>query len=162
MKLNFFELLRASLGDSQFSDLWLVPEAPHFHQKALGLDRMTDIEPPKARRLQSKIRWMCWCWSWKVLGLIVFVPWGLRTRRLVGAGNLGRGQLYPRSMWAHWRWGSLVFAPIRETTNFEFPKCQDKEARQMSESFQATIQTRNGREWVSSTEHLLRARNLDL
>lgn len=34
MKLNFFELLRASLGDSQFSDLWLVPEAPHFHQKA--------------------------------------------------------------------------------------------------------------------------------
>ena len=46
MKLNFFELLRASLGDSQFSELWLVPEAPHFHQKALGLDRITDIEAP--------------------------------------------------------------------------------------------------------------------
>lgn len=48
IKLNFFELLRASLGDAQFSDVWLVPEAPHFHQKALGLDRMTDIKPPQA------------------------------------------------------------------------------------------------------------------
>lgn len=26
-QLNFFELLRASLGDSQFNDVWLVPEA---------------------------------------------------------------------------------------------------------------------------------------
>lgn len=47
-KLNFFELLRTSLGDSQFNDVWLVPEAPHFHQKALGLDKMIDFEPPKA------------------------------------------------------------------------------------------------------------------
>ena len=46
-KLNFFELLRTSLGDSQFNDVWLVPEAPHFHQKALGLDKMIDFEPPK-------------------------------------------------------------------------------------------------------------------
>ena len=26
-QLNFFELLRALLGDSQFNDVWLVPEA---------------------------------------------------------------------------------------------------------------------------------------
>jgi len=45
-KLNFFELLRSSLGDPQFSDVWLVPAAPHFHQKALGLDRMKEVEAP--------------------------------------------------------------------------------------------------------------------
>lgn len=67
-QLNFFELLRASLGDSQFSDVWLVPEAPHFHQKALGLDRMTDFVAPKAvashlRPYQlAGFRWMaCLC-----------------------------------------------------------------------------------------------------
>lgn len=67
-QLNFFELLRASLGDSQFHDVWLVPEAPHFHQKALGLDRMTDFVPPQAVAPQLRpyqlagFRWMaCLC-----------------------------------------------------------------------------------------------------
>lgn len=48
-QLNFFELLRASLGDSQFDDVWLVPGAPHFHERALGLDRMKDFRPPQVR-----------------------------------------------------------------------------------------------------------------
>ncbi|CAK0800822.1 unnamed protein product [Prorocentrum cordatum] len=46
MQLNFFELLRSSLGDPQFQDVWLIPEAPHFHEVALGLDRQKEIRPP--------------------------------------------------------------------------------------------------------------------
>eukprot|EP00929_Paragymnodinium_shiwhaense_P089012 TRINITY_DN49281_c0_g1_i1.p1 TRINITY_DN49281_c0_g1~~TRINITY_DN49281_c0_g1_i1.p1 ORF type:complete len:1001 (-),score=205.76 TRINITY_DN49281_c0_g1_i1:125-3127(-) len=46
MRLNFFELIRTSLGDPMFRDVWLRPEAPHFHEIALGLDRMKDIPPP--------------------------------------------------------------------------------------------------------------------
>eukprot|EP00930_Biecheleria_cincta_P025712 TRINITY_DN18255_c0_g1_i2.p1 TRINITY_DN18255_c0_g1~~TRINITY_DN18255_c0_g1_i2.p1 ORF type:complete len:1185 (-),score=207.22 TRINITY_DN18255_c0_g1_i2:503-4057(-) len=47
-KLNFFDLLRASLGDPQFSDMRLVPAPPSFHERALGLDRACDIQPPKS------------------------------------------------------------------------------------------------------------------
>eukprot|EP00927_Polykrikos_kofoidii_P065493 TRINITY_DN61244_c0_g1_i1.p1 TRINITY_DN61244_c0_g1~~TRINITY_DN61244_c0_g1_i1.p1 ORF type:complete len:1017 (+),score=157.41 TRINITY_DN61244_c0_g1_i1:43-3093(+) len=54
MRLNFFELLRTSLGDPLFNDVWLVPEAPHFHEVALGLDRMRDISPPVS--LQPHLR----------------------------------------------------------------------------------------------------------
>ena len=34
-RLNFFDVLRASLGDPQFVDVCLVPEAPYFHERAL-------------------------------------------------------------------------------------------------------------------------------
>ncbi|CAK9113963.1 Uncharacterized ATP-dependent helicase YwqA [Durusdinium trenchii] len=82
IKLNFFELLRASLGDAQFSDVWLVPEAPHFHQKALGLDRMTDIKPPQAvenclRPYQlAGFRWLA-CLSKNGLGAVLADDMGL-------------------------------------------------------------------------------------
>lgn len=54
MRLNFFELIRCSMGDPMFQDVWLVPEAPHWHEAALGLDRMKDIDPPAS--LQAKLR----------------------------------------------------------------------------------------------------------
>ena len=34
-RLNFFDVLRASLSDPQFVDVCLVPEAPYFHERAL-------------------------------------------------------------------------------------------------------------------------------
>jgi hypothetical protein len=34
-RLNFFDVLRASLGDPQFVDVCLVSEAPYFHERAL-------------------------------------------------------------------------------------------------------------------------------
>lgn len=49
-RLNFFELLRASLGDPQFADVWLVPDGQRFHESVLGLDRANRIAPPQSLR----------------------------------------------------------------------------------------------------------------
>lgn len=47
-KLSFFELLRASLGDLHIPDLVLRPEGAIFYERALGLDRVRDLEPPRS------------------------------------------------------------------------------------------------------------------
>merc|ERR1719201_696393 len=46
-RLNAFDLLRASLGDPHFRDLYLRPAGAAFYEKALGFDRMTDIKIPE-------------------------------------------------------------------------------------------------------------------
>ncbi|CAJ1449084.1 unnamed protein product [Effrenium voratum] len=81
-QLNFFELLRSSLGDPQFTDVVLVPEAPHFHEKALGLDCLKNLEVPtclkdKLRPYQvAGFRWLA-CLAHNGLGAVLADDMGL-------------------------------------------------------------------------------------
>jgi hypothetical protein len=72
-QLNFFELLRASLGDSQFHDVWLVPEAQGSTRSTLWISKMAakpawftgTTQPIRGYVNQGKV--FFWMASWRMV-----------------------------------------------------------------------------------------------